>query len=90
MAPARVSDAFLRLWTAKEAVLKALGEGIRFGLDRVVFRLDGDDTHPAVFDPAAGPIADWRLLRHDDAAGFVCLAWRGRPRRIRWFKDADA
>ena len=36
-----VADALLHLWTAKEAVLKARGEGLRGGLQRV--RLDWED-----------------------------------------------
>ena len=81
--------AFLELWTAREAVLKALGRGLAFGLDRLAFRreaaglalqwLDGED-------PAA-----WQLQPldvGDDAC--AALAWRGAPRRIRRFALADA
>ncbi|MBD8898755.1 4'-phosphopantetheinyl transferase superfamily protein [Rhodanobacter sp. DHG33] len=81
-------EAFLDLWTAREAVLKALGRGIAFGLDRLSFqrgpdglvlhRLDGDD-------PAA-----WQLHRVDSGKdAFARLAWRGAPRRIRLFALAD-
>lgn len=73
-APAR-SAAFLELWTAKEAVLKAIGRGIAFGLHRLhvaggsaprLLWLDGDD------------IAAWQLQRvYVDARHVAALAWRG-------------
>jgi 4'-phosphopantetheinyl transferase len=80
--------AFLELWTAREAVLKALGRGIAFGLDKLAFRrdagglvlqrLDGDE-------PGA-----WQLHALDAGAdAFAALAWRGAPRRIRLFALAD-
>ncbi|HEU4779105.1 MAG TPA: 4'-phosphopantetheinyl transferase superfamily protein [Steroidobacteraceae bacterium] len=41
---------FLRLWTLKEAYLKAIGAGIAGGLDRMTFRID--DAGACTFDRA--------------------------------------
>lgn len=53
--------AFLRLWCAKEAVLKAHGGGIAFGLHRVVFDAAADGLRMLRCDPALGSVDDWRL-----------------------------
>jgi 4'-phosphopantetheinyl transferase len=85
--PAAQRDpAFYRLWTAREAVLKATGRGLAFGLNRLAFasdetdqlrlcRLDGDD-------PAA-----WQLHLMAAADGYLgAVAWRGAPRQLRLWR----
>lgn len=79
-----VESAFLRFWTAKEAVLKALGEGLRFGLHRIRFTLRDDRIIADAFDAKAGPSSSWHLLRHDDIQSMVSLAWRDSPRDVLW------
>lgn len=82
LAPPQRSQAFLQLWTAKEAVLKAHGRGIAFGLHRLdihsapsqlsLQRFEGED------------VSAWQLQALPvDAAHVAALAWRGEPRRIR-------
>lgn len=88
LAPGPRRDAFLQLWTHKEAVLKALGEGLSYGLQRVEFELDADGAAGALLGSLArkGARSDWQLHRLAPAPGLVgALAWRGRPRRVRGF-----
>jgi len=85
---AQRGTAFLRLWTCKEAVLKALGAGISFGLDRVAFDLDATGAPTAIADvaPEAGEAAGWQVSLLEPAAGFLgALAWHGAPRQVRTF-----
>lgn len=81
-------DAFLQLWTAKEAVLKALGEGLQFGLDRLEFSV-GDDAAIGTLRRLEGDVgapAEWQLRRLLPEPGLVgALAWRGPPRIVRAF-----
>lgn len=71
--------AFVRLWCAKEAVLKAHGRGIAFGLDRLEFVQAGDDWRLHACDPALGQPADWTLHAFAPMPGYLAtLAWRPR------------
>lgn len=88
--PAR-DHAFIGLWCAKEAVLKAAGEGLSFGLARLAFEWHtGTDWELARVDPALGRKGDWRLACFEAASGYRgALAWRGPMRKIVAFQPAE-
>jgi 4'-phosphopantetheinyl transferase len=88
IATAHRQTAFLRLWSCKEAVVKALGRGIGFGLARVSFALDdfGVPTHLNVIDTSAGSVGEWQIVGLAPTAEHVgALAWRGPARLVRAF-----
>jgi 4'-phosphopantetheinyl transferase len=80
--------AFLRLWSCKEAVVKADGRGIGFGLSRVAFTLDANGM-PArlnVIDASAGAATQWQIVGLAPSKGHTgALAWRGTERPVRGF-----
>ncbi len=75
--PADGEAAFVRLWCAKEAVLKAHGHGISFGLHRLTFAPVGDDWRLIDCDPTLGAPDDWTLHAFAPWPGYrATLAWR--------------
>lgn len=89
VAPEGRTAAFVQLWTHKEAVLKALGEGLSFGLDRVEFELghDGQAGRLLRIASAAGSADEWQVQRFDPAAGMAgSIAWRGPARGLHLFR----
>jgi len=82
---ARLADpergcAFVRLWCAKEAVLKAHGRGLAFGLDRLVFVDTADGLHLLECDTELGPPDCWRVRELAPEPGYLgALAWRPVP-----------
>ena len=71
--------AFLRLWCAKEAVLKAHGRGLAFGLDKLVFAEQDGVLGLVECDLALGTPADWQLREFVPQPGYrAALAWRRR------------
>jgi len=78
--PERQQPAFVRLWCAKEAVLKAHGHGISFGLER--FWIGEDEGRLRVLEspPELGRAEDWRLREWQPLPDYLAaLAWH--PRR---------
>jgi len=75
-------QAFLDVWTAKEALLKAHGRGLAFGLDRLSVARDGAALQLRRFD--GHDVRAWQLHRLSLGPALVgALAWQGGPRRIR-------
>ena len=66
-------SAFLRMWCAKEAVLKAHGGGIAFGLHKAVFDATGDGLRMLRCDPALGRVDDWRLDLLEPEPEFIAV-----------------
>lgn len=71
------TGAFVRLWCIKEAVLKAHGQGVSFGLEKLVFGEREGQLQLVDCDPALGHPAQWHLHEWTPAAGYRgALAWR--------------
>ncbi|HEX7340978.1 MAG TPA: 4'-phosphopantetheinyl transferase superfamily protein [Rhodanobacteraceae bacterium] len=82
--------AFIQLWTAKEAVLKAHGHGLAYGMEHVAFTLHDDMTRPHRFVGDIGPIDPWHfrsLLPASHLSG--TLAWRGSLRHLQAYRLLD-
>lgn len=64
--------AFLACWTRKEAIVKAMGDGLSLPLDQVEVAID-PDTVPRVLDPApiTSNIADWTLHSVDTGNNYI-------------------
>ena len=77
-APGAARDlAFLRLWCAKESVLKAHGHGLSFGLEKLRFADTGEALVLVECDPGLGAARDWSLHEFEPVPGYVAaLAWR--------------
>lgn len=68
--------AFLKLWCLKEAVIKAHGHGISYGMEKVLFRWDGGWKLQAL----PGEMGkNWHAELIDVPEGYIgALAWRDR------------
>ena len=81
LAPADREESFLSLWTAKEAVLKALGRGIAFGLHRL--RIGLASGTPQLLSLHGDDARAWQLRSLAPDGPYVgALAWRGPARSI--------
>jgi len=70
--------AFLTCWTRKEAVAKALGQGLRMPLETIEVTI-GSDEQPQLVSVPTSSVKDWTLHNVDVGAEFVAtLALRRR------------
>jgi 4'-phosphopantetheinyl transferase len=81
LAPEQRQSGFFRLWTCKEAYLKATGEGLA-GLQQVQVMWDAD--RPVLHTPSEQRL--WSLQELTVEAGFVAaLVVEGQPKTLQWF-----
>ena len=83
--------AFIALWCAKEALLKAAGAGLSFGLARLAFKHRGDNQWTLARVAAdLGDVDTWQLTAFSPVPGYLgALAWRGGPCAIRALRLPD-
>ena len=88
-AQADVNHAFLRLWTMKEALFKAIGRGIGYGLGKPCFQPDDDGRLMlAELLGEAAPASAWTCRELDLGAGHVGAAvWSGGDRQERIVRE---
>lgn len=73
---------FLRLWTLKEAYIKATGLGLSQPLD--AFAIGFDPLRISFTDPALGDPSAWRFEQLEIGGRYVlALAWRAPPKPVR-------
>ncbi len=84
----------LRHWAAKEALVKAIGRGIAYGLARIEIACSDDGRLSiARCEGPGGPASRWRLIelpRIDDAVAMLVLESPGRPVRCLRVSDPTA
>jgi 4'-phosphopantetheinyl transferase len=85
-------ETFFRLWTRKEAYLKAHGLGLSFGLERVeVSHTPEDPAHIVHIDGDRDAAADWSLRTLAPAPGYVgALALQAHDYRLFCWRWPDA
>lgn len=85
VSPERRREAFFRIWTRKEAFIKAVGEGLSHPLHQ--FDVSLDDTAQLIATrPDASEASRWRLENLTVAGGFaaaVAVATSGEPSAAR-------
>ena len=78
---AQLTDAndFLQLWVRKEALLKAIGQGLAHGLRFVEFAKAHGEWQLQAVSPALDVPSDWNVCGLDIDEGYIgALAWRDR------------
>lgn len=69
--PEQQIAAFFRIWTRKEAFIKAIGEGLSFPLDEFEVNLDEESAKLLTIRANARAAAQWTLLTLQPNTGYV-------------------
>ncbi len=83
-------EAFFNCWTRKEAVLKAVGTGLAFPLDKVVVTLTpGEPARLVMYDDDPAAASQWWLVSLAPKPGYVgALAARGDPLEVHCWRSS--
>jgi 4'-phosphopantetheinyl transferase len=71
--------AFFKCWTRKEAVLKAIGAGLSYPLDRLTVSFD-EPARVIAFDGDAGELTAWHLHHLEPEQGYFAAVATREPR----------
>jgi 4'-phosphopantetheinyl transferase len=87
LSPDQQTEMFFNGWTRKEAFIKAVGEGISFGLDRVEVSLaPGEPTALLMVDREGYQAEDWSMMALEPGPGYKsALAVKGNGWVLRCF-----
>ncbi|NTU44043.1 MAG: 4'-phosphopantetheinyl transferase superfamily protein [Chlorobiaceae bacterium] len=86
MGVAERSEAFIELWTAREAVAKADGRGLSLPFSSI--RIDLSSSVASTFDGDDKPSRHWRLWREEPSLCHrLTLAWSGERGEVMRMKD---
>ena len=84
------NEAFLRLWTCKEAFLKALGCGLSFPLDQVTINMDTINSPHIQSVRGTSPQETWQLTSLTPGPDYIgALASPGPPHSISCWRCPD-
>lgn len=80
LAPEQQPTAFFHVWTCKEALIKAIGHGVPFGLANISINVENNEV-PALQSIDGDQAESWQLRHFLVATGYhAAVAWRGSPR----------